>query len=98
MQTNTRRQRLCRILRRTNGATWKPAKPNFLESASDGFYNYNFVPGAVADWLGGLQSHSSRARQAMARLMIGRCRTARTRRVFLAGYKLDGSNISREQL
>jgi len=77
-----------------NGATWKPAKPNFLESARRWFLQLQLVPGAVADWLGGLQSQQQpRAAGDGAPHELGGAALHETDEVF-CGVQADGSNIS----
>ncbi len=78
-----------------NNVTWKPAMPNFLESADDGHYNYNScrVPWRIG-WAA-YNYNSPHARQIMARFMtwaVPHCTNAPIN--FKAGYNLDGTDSS----
>ena len=71
---------------------WKPANPNFLESADDGHYNYNScrVPWRIG-W-SAYNYNSPRARQILTRFMAWTISHHAAPINFKAGYNLDGTD------
>ena len=78
----------------TNGPGWSPAPANFLEGPHDGHYYYNACRDPWRIGSSALYYNDDKAGSIMAPFMQWVTNTYAGPSSFLAGYELDGSNIS----